>query len=272
MTFHLSLRDRGFYRMRPLDSYGMDVDIVVFLNLQCFVCLQEQEDQFITKDQLVLQEWRSQFDVHLDKIRRLYVEISGKNGRPLASLALKVEELDHLCPDDNCMYTRELELSPKGILRVNIGYFKDINAVNSLNGNSFGEQKNVFDRRRGAVKLQNVHEAKGHKFIAKFFRQPTFCAFCKEFLWGFGKQGYQCQACQVAVHKKCHDKFLGKCTGSSLQSQATQFLRERFKIDVPHRFQAYTFKSPTFCNHCGSLLYGFRKQGLKCKRKYIFSY
>ncbi|CAA9995396.1 unnamed protein product [Nesidiocoris tenuis] len=38
-------------------------------------------------------------------------------------------------------------------------------------------------RRRCAVKQQRVHEVKGHKFLAKFFRQPTFCTFCKEFLW-----------------------------------------------------------------------------------------
>lgn len=41
----------------------------------------------------------------------------------------------------------------------------------------------LISKRRGAIKHQKVHEAKGHKFIAKFFRQPTFCAFCKEFLW-----------------------------------------------------------------------------------------
>ncbi|XP_058063493.1 putative protein kinase C delta type homolog [Anopheles bellator] len=112
-----------------------------------------------------------------------------------------------------------------------------------------------------------THEINGHKFVAKFFRQPTFCAFCKEFLWGFGKQGYQCKTCQTAVHKKCHDKLLGTCSESSFNSESTIYLRERFKLDLPHRFRVYTFMSPTFCDHCGSLLYGFFRQGLKCVGK-----
>ncbi|GLV42875.1 Protein kinase C delta [Carabus blaptoides fortunei] len=120
-------------------------------------------------------------------------------------------------------------------------------------------------RRRGAIKHNRIHEVKGHRFVAKFFRQPTFCAFCKDFLWGFGKQGYQCQSCQTAVHKKCHDKLLGKCPGSGRDSESTIYLRERFKIDLPHRFKMHSFMSPTFCDHCGSLLYGLFRQGLKCE-------
>lgn len=120
-------------------------------------------------------------------------------------------------------------------------------------------------RRRGAVKQPRTHVINGHKFVAKFFRQPTFCAFCKDFLWGFGKQGYQCIKCQTAVHKKCHDKLLGTCSESCFNSESTIYLRERFKIDVPHRFKVYTFMSPTFCDHCGSLLYGLFRQGLKCE-------
>ncbi|XP_055319835.1 putative protein kinase C delta type homolog [Sitodiplosis mosellana] len=119
--------------------------------------------------------------------------------------------------------------------------------------------------RRGAVKYQKTHDINGHKFVAKFFRQPTFCAFCKEFLWGFGKQGYQCNTCQTAVHKKCHEKLLGTCSESGFNSESTIYLRERFKIDLPHRFRVHTFMSPTFCFHCGSLLYGIFRQGLKCE-------
>ncbi|XP_034124568.1 putative protein kinase C delta type homolog isoform X6 [Drosophila guanche] len=126
--------------------------------------------------------------------------------------------------------------------------------------------------RRGAIKHQKTHDINGHRFVAKFFRQPTFCAFCNLFLWGFGKQGYQCIICQTVVHKKCHEKLLGKCSGSVFTSASTILLRERFKIDMPHRFKPHTFMSPTFCDHCGSLMGGFFIQGLKCEEtSYTYS-
>ena len=41
----------------------------------------------------------------------------------------------------------------------------------------------------------------------------------------------------------------------------------RFRINVPHRFSVHSYKRFTFCDHCGSLLYGFIKQGLQCAGK-----
>uniref|UniRef100_G1MRI6 Protein kinase C n=1 Tax=Meleagris gallopavo TaxID=9103 RepID=G1MRI6_MELGA len=127
------------------------------------------------------------------------------------------------------------------------------------------EEGTVTINRRGAIKQAKIHYIKNHEFIATFFGQPTFCSVCKEFVWGLNKQGYKCRQCNAAIHKKCIDKIIGRCTGTAANSRDTMFQKERFNIDMPHRFKVYNYMSPTFCDHCGSLLWGLVKQGLKCE-------
>eukprot|EP01096_Ripella_sp_DP13-Kostka_P002151 TRINITY_DN1287_c0_g2_i1.p1 TRINITY_DN1287_c0_g2~~TRINITY_DN1287_c0_g2_i1.p1 ORF type:complete len:447 (+),score=207.12 TRINITY_DN1287_c0_g2_i1:33-1343(+) len=54
-----------------------------------------------------------------------------------------------------------------------------------------------------------------HLFVKKHFGKPTWCAFCEKFIWGLGKQGYQCTVCSYPVHPKCKDKALSgeRCPG-----------------------------------------------------------
>ncbi|XP_076312024.1 putative protein kinase C delta type homolog isoform X2 [Tachypleus tridentatus] len=263
---------KGFVRVKLLQvEFGDEVtngsasDII---DPFCAVNLKEAVEtpgkpgvQLVQRKKIHYPEWNSCFDVHLFRGSLIHLLVMDKPNKLLADLLIPVQVLADKCRGSDEVPSIWLKLRPSGRMNVQVRCYKDGEVPlleDDLRTNS------GIARRRGAVRHHKVHEVNGHEFIAKFFRQPTFCAFCKDFMWGFGKQGYQCKTCQVAVHKRCHDKFLGKCPGAGMESQNTLYLRERFKINVPHRFNVYNYMSPTFCDHCGSLLYGLFRQGLKC--------
>ncbi|RZC05038.1 C1 1 and/or Pkinase C domain containing protein, partial [Asbolus verrucosus] len=68
--------------------------------------------------------------------------------------------------------------------------------------------------------------------------------------------------CTCVVHKRCHSLVLTKCPGMKDESshQSTGF-----SVNIPHRFVVHNYKRFTFCDHCGSLLYGLFRQGLQCE-------
>ncbi|XP_074854776.1 protein kinase C eta type [Carettochelys insculpta] len=124
-----------------------------------------------------------------------------------------------------------------------------------------------FTRKRQRAMRRRVHQVNGHKFMATYLRQPTYCSHCREFIWGvFGKQGYQCQVCTCVVHKRCHHLIVTACTcQNNINKADSKVSEQRFGINIPHKFRIHNYKVPTFCDHCGSLLWGIMRQGLQCK-------
>ncbi|CAF3403872.1 unnamed protein product [Rotaria sp. Silwood1] len=154
-----------------------------------------------------------------------------------------------------------IDLEPSGRIHVGIelqGQFSD----SVSNERHFKQNKRAFAQRRFAV-VRRVYEINGHKFMATFFRQPTFCSICSEFIWGiFRTQGYQCQVCTCVIHKRCKASVVTTCPGIRT---CFEYREKRFKINVPHRFVAHTYRLFTFCDHCGSLLWGAWNQGMQCR-------
>uniref|UniRef100_A0A671W924 Protein kinase C n=1 Tax=Sparus aurata TaxID=8175 RepID=A0A671W924_SPAAU len=209
--------------------------------------------------------WKACFDAHIYEGRVLEVLLMKTAEEPLAEVTVGVSVLAERCKKANGRAEFWVDLHPSGKVMMAVQYFLEGGDTESKQA-AKEEEAPTLNRRRGAIKQAKIHFIKNHEFIATFFRQPTFCSVCREFVWSVRPmfQPYK-QKCNAAIHKKCIDKIIGRCTGTAANSRDTVFQKERFKIDMPHRFKTNNYMSPTFCDHCGSLLWGLVKQGLKCE-------
>ncbi|XP_014916362.1 protein kinase C delta type-like [Poecilia latipinna] len=227
----------------------------------------ERGKTLVQKKPTMYLQWKSTFDAHIYDGRVIEVILLKSSEEPLAKVTLGLSTLMERCKALKNKSQTEfwVDLYPSGKVQISLQHFlEDSDMGKPSIKTPPPEGIMTLNRRRGAVKQQKIHGIKNHEFIATFFRQPTFCSVCKEFLWGLNKQGYKCKQCNAAIHKKCFEKIIYNCTGTAANSVETMFQRERFNVNMPHRFKFYNYKSPTFCDHCGSLLWGLVRQGLKC--------
>uniref|UniRef100_A0AAQ4RWH2 Protein kinase C n=1 Tax=Gasterosteus aculeatus aculeatus TaxID=481459 RepID=A0AAQ4RWH2_GASAC len=224
--------------------------------------LPEKGQVYKQKKPTMYPPWSTTFDAHIHRGRIMHVMVKDRTAELKSETSVALDSLATQCKKEN----GKLEIWVSGAAGVREALFW-MSSQTEGDQECGPEREGLFalHQRRGAIKQAKVHIVKCHEFSATFFPQPTFCSVCKEFVWGLNKQGYQCRQCNAAIHKKCIDKVLAKCTGSAINSKETMIHKERFKIDMPHRFKVHNYKSPTFCEHCGTLLWGLAKQGLKCE-------
>ncbi|XP_041070801.1 protein kinase C eta type isoform X2 [Carcharodon carcharias] len=162
-----------------------------------------------------------------------------------------------------------VDLEPEGKLYILID-MKEVTSEDpeeqvKSNSNERAFKERIFSRKRQGAMRRKIHQVNNHKFMATYLRQPTYCSHCREFIWGiFGKQGYQCQVCTCVVHKRCHQLIVTACPRIK-KDKKEEVCEQRFSINVRHQFSIHNYKVPTFCDHCGSLLYGLLRQGKQCK-------
>lgn len=115
---------------------------------------------------------------------------------------------------DPCTISSQIELNEAIRLyevnkdsELNIHVFPNVPAKPGLP--CVGEDRNMY--RRGARRYRKLYKVNGHLYQAKRFSRRAVCAYCKDRIWGLGRQGFKCINCRVTVHKRCHKLYIPEC-------------------------------------------------------------
>ena len=103
---------------------------------------------------------------------------------------------------------------------------------------------------------KKVHIFKGHKFYAKHFHRIETCHYCKQALFGMGKQGYSCKDCGTIVHKKCYLRFPKECSEVPRKGEGLKCKKCRYRYiddknsETACRFHPELTEKHGWCRKC----------------------
>ncbi|GFU54515.1 rho guanine nucleotide exchange factor 12 [Nephila pilipes] len=67
----------------------------------------------------------------------------------------------------------------------------------------------------------------GHHFVSEHYYSVTYCNHCQLIIWGIGYQGYQCQNCEMNIHKVCIKVVEEHCIGALRNKKEIGALRNK---------------------------------------------
>jgi len=107
-----------------------------------------------------------------------------------------------------------------------------------------GEDRSIY--RRGARRWRKMYKVNGHIFQAKRFNRKAFCEYCRDRIWGLGRQGFKCTQCKLLIHKKCHKLSKVVC-GAQRSTLHPAGDHNHSEIDTPE--QSFTSRQPSDHNN-----------------------
>uniref|UniRef100_A0A673JD99 Protein kinase C n=1 Tax=Sinocyclocheilus rhinocerous TaxID=307959 RepID=A0A673JD99_9TELE len=156
----------------------------------------ERGKTLIQKKPTMYPAWRSTFDAHIYEGRVIQILLMRTAEEPLAEVTVGVSVLAERCKKANGRAEFWVDLQPSGKVMMSVQFFMEDSDTDCRQSVVSEEEAPTLNRRRGAIKQAKIHFIKNHEFIATFFRQPTFCSVCRDFvclLWGLVKQGLKCE-------------------------------------------------------------------------------
>uniref|UniRef100_A0A8C9Y5B5 Protein kinase C n=1 Tax=Sander lucioperca TaxID=283035 RepID=A0A8C9Y5B5_SANLU len=203
--------------------------------------------------------WNDEFTTEVHGGRR--IELSVFHDAPIgyddfvANCIIQFEDILH---NGGKHFENWIDLEPEGKVYVVIdlsGSSSEAPVGSAENEERVFRQRMRPRKRQGAVR-RRVHQVNGHKFMATYLRQPTYCSHSPE------GTTFTFSTCFPPAQTS---RLLQLCLTVLFVPLLQPLGSQRFSVNVPHKFSIHNFKVLTFCDHCGSLLWGLLRQGLQCK-------